>query len=52
MITPNWTLRDEFLHYWFNSTAVAAVTNTGFTATYSWSRFDVKEARLALNYKF
>jgi outer membrane immunogenic protein len=52
MITPNWTLRGEFLHYWFNSTAVATVTNTGFTATYSWSRFDVNEARLALNYKF
>jgi outer membrane immunogenic protein len=54
MITPNWTLRGEFLHYWFDKAQAAAVTdtNTQLTATYTWSRFDVNVARLALNYKF
>jgi outer membrane immunogenic protein len=58
MITPNWTLRGEFLHYWFDDTTNAASTpvsiGPGVTvnAAYTWSRFDVNVARLALNYKF
>jgi hypothetical protein len=26
MITPNWTLRGEFLHYWFDKAQAATVT--------------------------
>jgi outer membrane immunogenic protein len=54
MITANWTLRGEFLHYWFNTTAAASATNpTGpSTAAFTWSRFDVNVARVAVNYKF
>jgi outer membrane immunogenic protein len=55
MITPNWTLRGEFLHYWFDEAQAAAVTSSsapGFAANYTWSRFDVNVARVAVNYKF
>jgi outer membrane immunogenic protein len=52
MMTPNWTLRAEFLHYWFDKAQTAAFTSPPLTATYTWSRFDVNVARLGLNYKF
>ena len=58
MLTPNWTLRGEFLHYWFNQAQTIPINNSGglpgvsFTNTFTWSRFDVNVARLAVNYKF
>jgi hypothetical protein len=52
MITPNWTLRGEFLHYWFDKAQAATVTAPGLSATYAWTRFDMNVARLGLNYKF
>jgi outer membrane immunogenic protein len=51
MLTNNWTLRGEFLHYWLNgATTIANVP--GFTATYTYGRFDINIARLGLNYRF
>lgn len=52
MLTGNWTLRGEMLHYWFNTTPTASVIVGGAPTTYTWSRFDVNVARLGLNYKF
>jgi outer membrane immunogenic protein len=55
MITPNWTLRGEFLHYRFDKAQAAALTSSsapGFAVNYTWSRFDVNVARVAVNYKF
>jgi len=52
MLTNNWTLRGEFLHYWFNQAPITQVTNVGLTNTFTWSRFDINVARVGLNYKF
>jgi outer membrane immunogenic protein len=53
MINNNWTLRGEFLHYWFKGvTTTANGAPTPFIAPYSWSGFNLNAARLAVNYKF
>jgi len=57
MLSSNWLLRGEFLHYMFKQSSTLSNTLTigagnDFTANNSWSHFNVNVARLGLSYKF
>jgi outer membrane immunogenic protein len=55
MISPNWLLRGEYLHYSLNNAPSVVVANgnfPGFPSGYSWSNTTVDVARAALSYKF
>jgi outer membrane immunogenic protein len=59
MLTSNWSLRGEFLHYFLNGVTTTAAglspgvaAPPGTAATYAWNALDINIVRLGLNYKF
>jgi outer membrane immunogenic protein len=57
MLNSNWSVRGEFLHYFFdgvNTTAVAQAPGVpaGVGAAYAWNALKIDTVRLGLNYRF